>query len=192
MSSHYFVAIHLPEEQQRYFSKRQQELKQEWPYKIWPHQADLHITLKFLGPVADDNLRLLQQELKEIQKSDPFTIETYGLGTFGNTGKPRVLWAGVEKTEPLIQLQQKVEAQCSAAGFAKDKCAYVPHITLAKKWNSKEMKQTEQMLQNNRIEKQIWHVENIVLFRIHPQENPKYEAVSIFPLNGGGGTGAAD
>ncbi len=191
MSSHYFIAIHLPEMLQNYFSKLQQELKRELPYKQWPHKRDLHITLKFLGPVADNEVSLLQHQLQNMEQSAPFTLETGGLGTFGNPKKPRVLWAGVEKTEQLKQLQEKVEEHCLDAGYEKEKRDYRPHITLAKKWNGKEIENINEVIRGKKLEMQKWHVKNIVLFRIHPQKNPKYEAVSIYPLQGGGSNGTA-
>jgi 2'-5' RNA ligase len=191
MSAHYFIAIHLPETLQDYFSKWQHTLKQELPYKQWSHKQDLHITLKFLGPVADNKLTVLQNKLKEIGKYDPFSLAIRDFGTFGNPKKPRVLWAGLGKTESLVQLQAAVEKICSAAGFEKEKRAYCPHITLAKKWNGSEIKNLDQKLRNKKLDKQEWHVEDIVLFRIHPRESPKYEAVCKYPLQGGEGTGSA-
>ncbi|GAB3792173.1 RNA 2',3'-cyclic phosphodiesterase [Virgibacillus kimchii] len=190
MTSHYFIAIHLPETIQDYFSEWQRELKQELPYKQWPHKKDLHITLKFLGPVADDQLTNLEEQLQDLQQCAAFSLATGQLGTFGNPVKPRVLWAGVEKTEPLIQLQKTVEDQCAAAGWKREKRNYRPHVTLAKKWNGTEINGLEQKINNKSLEKQVWHVKNIFLFRIHPQQTPKYEVVSNYPLQGGGGTGS--
>jgi 2'-5' RNA ligase len=190
MSSHYFITIHLSEALQNYFSKLQQELKRELPYKQWPHKRDLHITLKFLGSAADDKLTPLQNKLRDIQTYNRFSLETGDLGIFGNPMKPRVLWAGVEKTEALRKLQEKVEEQCTEIGFEEEKRDYRPHITLAKKWNGREINNIHQIL-NKTVGKQVLQVENIVLFRIHPKETPKYEAVSKFALQGGGGTGSA-
>src|SRR5690625_2331786 len=184
MSSHYFIAIHLPETLQGYFSKQQEKLKRELPYKQWPHKKDLHITLKFLGPVADEKLALLQRKLQGIQPFTPFSLETGDLGTFGNSKKPRVLWAGVKKTDPLKQLQEKVEEICSDAGFEMEKRAYRPHITLAKKWNGAEIENINQILSGKNLEKQKWQIVNIVLYRIHPKEKQKYEAVSVFSFQG--------
>lgn len=192
MQSHYFIAIHLPEEVQSYFYEKQQELKRELPYKQWPHKKDLHITLKFLGPMTDGKLNQLQRILLDIKHCEAFSLETGPLGTFGNPNKPRVLWAGVNKPEALKNLQAKVEACCAEAGFEKEKRAYRPHITLAKKWDGEKINNRQQITGSKTMKRHIFAVKEIVLFRIHPSETPKYEAVFTFPLKGGGNTGAAD
>ena len=42
------------------------------------------------------------------------------------------LWAGVEKTEPLLRLQSKIEGACVQAGLAPEGRKFHPHITLAR------------------------------------------------------------
>ncbi|MFA1820267.1 RNA 2',3'-cyclic phosphodiesterase [Virgibacillus oceani] len=191
MSSHYFIAIHLPETLQMYFSTWQEDLKREFPYKQWPHKEDLHITLKYLGAMDDNKLTLLENKLQDINRFDHFSLETGELGTFGNPKKPRVLWAGVKKTEALMRLQRNVEKICADVGFEKEKRDYRPHITLAKKWDGAEIKNINQILGSKTLIKQTLPVEDIVLFRIHPKENPKYEAVAKILVQGGGNTGSA-
>ena len=190
MSPHYFIAIQLPKTLQTYFSAWQEELKQEFSYKQWPNKKDLHITLKFLGAVDDNKLTLLQNKLQDMERFDQFCLETGAFGIFGNPKKPRILWAGVDKTKALSELREAVERICSEVGFIEEKRDYSPHITLAKKWNDTEIKNINQLLGSKKAAKQILQVENIVLFRIHPKENPKYETVAKIELQGGGDTGS--
>ena len=182
--SHYFIAIQLPREVQTNLFVYQEKLKEQLSYKQWSHREDLHITLKFLGEVESNNLQQLIKKLQEIQEVPPFDLNVGGIGIFGNPKKPRVLWAGVEHTDGLSKLQQSVEECTVQIGIEKEKREYRPHITLAKKWAGEDTlaKDTLSLLQEkfNQIEKM--HVADVVLFRIHPAEAPKYEVMERFAL----------
>ncbi|WP_249872314.1 RNA 2',3'-cyclic phosphodiesterase [Oceanobacillus saliphilus] len=182
--SHYFIAIHVPEELQALFSDWQHGLKEQFPYKQWPHNQDLHITLKFLGDVADNKVEQLKQELQKVQDLQAFDLDVGGIGTFGNPNKPRVLWAGVERTDRLVKLQQIVEDCALKIGYQKEEREYRPHITLAKMWAGKSSLSEETLpsLQKQFKDKQTMHVADIVLFRIHPTKSPKYEVVERYML----------
>lgn len=180
---HYFVAIPLPEYIKEYFAEWQKALKERLSYKLWPHMEDLHITLKFLGPVAPDALQKLQKELSAIQQLEAFTLKVGTIGTFGNPRNPRVLWAGVEKNKPLVLLQEWVEECAITAGFAKENREYRPHITLAKKWAEGKMNNSFFAEIN---EQYIWEremeVNEIVIYQIFPSRSPKYEIVQTYSL----------
>ena len=47
-------------------------------------------------------------------------------------GVPTAVWAGVPLSDPLAQLQRRVERACRRAGLALERRAYRPHITLAR------------------------------------------------------------
>ncbi|WP_067727032.1 RNA 2',3'-cyclic phosphodiesterase [Oceanobacillus damuensis] len=182
--SHYFIAIQLPEELQAFFSVWQHKLKEQLPYKQWPNKEELHITLKFIGEAADNKVVQLKQELQAVQELQTFNLSVGGIGTFGNPSKPRVLWAGVERTERLFELQQTVENCARKIGFEKENRAYRPHITLAKKWAGKRSLSEETLpgLHKQFTDKQTMHVADVILFRIHPSKSPKYEVVERYML----------
>lgn len=182
MSAHYFIAIPLPEKIQILFSKWQEELKGKIPYKQWPYQEDLHITLKFLGPVADNKLTALKNELQTIKNHQAFSINVGGIGTFGNPVKPRVLWAGAEKTEALSSLYEKVEEATVNAGFQKENRAYRPHITLAKKWAEDAASVSIDQIKSDYTDRQTILINHIVIYKIHPQKSPKYEVIEKYML----------
>ncbi|WP_340003237.1 RNA 2',3'-cyclic phosphodiesterase [Oceanobacillus sp. FSL K6-0127] len=182
--AHYFIAIQLPKRLQAYFTSWQNELQKKLVYKQWTHQKDLHITLQFLGEVDDNRIRHLTKALEEIERISSFDIEVGGVGVFGNPNKPRVLWAGVNKTNALAQLQRYVESCTMTVGFPKETRAYTPHITLAKKWDGTDNlgKDTLKDLKNTWNETWSITVAEIVLIRIHPKQTPKYEVVKRYCL----------
>ncbi|WP_449355606.1 RNA 2',3'-cyclic phosphodiesterase [Virgibacillus natechei] len=182
---HYFIAIPLQTSLKEYFAKWQDELKNVLSYKQWPHYEDLHITLKFLGAIDDSKVQRLKEELKIIEHMQTFSIDVGELGTFGNPQKPRVIWAGVEKTESLAGLQQKVEACTSNVGFAEEYRAYHPHITLAKKWADESSTISLDQIKEGYTNTQTMVVEAVALYQIHPGRSVKYETIANVDLRRG-------
>ncbi|MFC4556745.1 RNA 2',3'-cyclic phosphodiesterase [Virgibacillus kekensis] len=180
---HYFIAIPLPDFLKEQYSQWQKQLKEQLSYKQWPYKEDLHITLKFLGPVEEEQLSKLQNELTSLERKTAFELFTGQLGYFGNPRKPRVLWAGVEKTGSLEDLHQEVEKHASAAGFQSENRPYSPHITLAKKWAGDISNLQE--LKKNFIGQHKMAVDKVVIYRIYPGNSPKYRIEASYNLKGG-------
>ncbi|WP_053218857.1 RNA 2',3'-cyclic phosphodiesterase [Virgibacillus senegalensis] len=179
--SHYFIAIPLDENIQQKLKPVQEQLKKDpaLEFKNWTHPQDLHITLKFLGASADNTIKELKKSLQQFHQSDRFSLEVRGIGHFGNPQKPRVVWAGVEKTSPLTTLQKEVESLCLAFGWTSENRPYRPHITLAKKWAGTEKISTP--LTDEQFFGSLL-VDRIHLYQIHPAQNPKYDAIEIVRL----------
>jgi 2'-5' RNA ligase len=94
------------------------------------HQEDLHMTLVFLGPVAEARLRCVEETADRI-KSRPFDLH---IDTIGYWPRPRILWAGPrEIPEPLSQLVFDLQNGLIACGFEPERRRYKPHITLYRK-----------------------------------------------------------
>ncbi len=104
------------------------------PGARWVPPENMHVTLRFIGevepPVATDIDDLLSRV-----GAPAFEIRLAGLGTFGTRGRVRALWAGVEKTEPLVRLQAKIETACVRAGLPSEGRKFHPHVTLARSHN---------------------------------------------------------
>ncbi|WP_010096202.1 RNA 2',3'-cyclic phosphodiesterase [Ornithinibacillus scapharcae] len=183
---HYFIAIPIKEALRVQFANWQSQLKAGLSYKVWPHEQDLHITLKFLGAVEEEKLEKLLNSLRLINQTG-FSLNVGGLGTFGKQDSPRVLWAGVNRIESLDELFLKVEKAALSAGFPKENRPYRPHITLAKKWNGTP-EQTEilkVMKDKFQSMKYSMDIEEYVLYQIFPTKTPKYERVETFRLKRG-------
>lgn len=183
--AHYFIAIPLYPSLRNHLSIWQDDLKEKLDYKNWPHKEDLHITLKFLGPVKADEIEQIQEALIGIKDLNAFEISIGSIGTFGKPDRPRVLWAGVDKTTTLSDLQEKTEAIMEKHGFQKETRTYSPHITLAKKWMGNSSGELLQDIKKQYKEQQIMVVNQIALFKIHPTRTPKYELIHEYKLQDG-------
>lgn len=178
-SSHYFIGIPLKKEIQDWLWEWQEALNPYVSYKIWPHPDDFHITLKFLGSATEDRIHSLQERLNNGPYPSSFSLKVGTLSFFGSSMQPRVMWAGVEKSPSLLELQQVVEEQCRVLGFPPENRPYRPHITLGKKWKSPDLSLSDQNFDTilPPPKKRIMEVDRFCLFRIHPSKKIKYEAV---------------
>lgn len=99
----------------------------------WVRPDGLHLTLKFLGEVAEPAARALVDALAPVvaRHAAP-TLALRGVDAFPNLSRPRVVWAGVEATPRLELLQHDVEATCATLGYEVEGRAFRPHITLGR------------------------------------------------------------
>jgi RNA 2',3'-cyclic 3'-phosphodiesterase len=94
----------------------------------------IHLTLKFLGEVAEDDLGPVTQALEPLrEEQEPFEVSTSGFGAFPSQKRARILWAGVgEGSELLRDLARSVEDLLEPVGFGREGRPYVPHLTLGR------------------------------------------------------------
>ena len=110
MQHRIFIAINLPDKVKNKLS----EYRAKWPELPcrWTKGENLHITLAFLGYLADDELPEVLRITKEtILKHNPFSISLNKI-IYGPPKKipPRMIWAQGEKNEELGRLQKDLEA----------------------------------------------------------------------------------
>lgn len=97
----------------------------------WQNDAQLHLTLRFLGDVpprlADD----VAMALAAIRAPAP-QVTIAGTGRFARGGRTDTIWAGVQPAGPVAALHRKIERAVTLAGAAPEPRAFHPHITLAR------------------------------------------------------------
>ncbi len=101
------------------------------PGAKWVSEDQIHLTLRFIGEVDGVIFRDIQAALEEV-KASSFPMRLESMGFFPPRKKPRVLWAGVEKNEELVNLRNRVEAALVRCGLAPEGRKFAPHITLAR------------------------------------------------------------
>jgi 2'-5' RNA ligase len=102
----------------------------------WASRSHLHLTLRFLGQVADDLVPKLCGVVLEAAGA-ALPLEARGAGTFPPGGRPRVVWAGVTgrgdaAKDGLFRLRRAVHEGASALGCAGDRDDFHPHLTLGR------------------------------------------------------------
>jgi len=123
----------------------------------WSSAHKIHLTLKFLGDIGPSQIAPMQEALREAAgQIAPFSFELKGLGCFPHTGRPRVIWIGVnEPTRTLNTLQKAVENALHELGFEREKRAFSPHLTLGRVRNEvrhEERREIGQIVESTRLD----------------------------------------
>jgi len=128
-----FVALELSDEVRERLTELLKRLRQTNAAVKWVEPENLHLTLKFLGEVQEEQIEAVVEALKIVaQVTEPFPFTVRGVGGFPDLRRPRVLWVGVEPTPPLMRLQQIVEQAMEQLGFPPEERDFHPHITLGR------------------------------------------------------------
>lgn len=103
----------------------------------WTAPRNIHLTLRFLGEISEEQLRDAQTIPETDKLPNAFSLAARGLGAFPMLRAPRILWAGVApETESdrdrLRHLQQMTESWARRLGLAPESRPYSPHITLGR------------------------------------------------------------
>jgi RNA 2',3'-cyclic 3'-phosphodiesterase len=131
-----FCAIELPGTVRSRILRHIANLKDAMPdaHASWSRDANLHLTLKFLGEIPQTSVPDLSGAgSRAVAGVAPFKILLEQTGVFPKHGPPRVLWLGI--TDPqggLRELYNRLEDESAKAGFQKEARPFNPHLTLAR------------------------------------------------------------
>lgn len=101
----------------------------------WVRLDGLHLTLRFLGPTAEDRVEPTAAAVGAVAAAaaGPIDLELGGAGTFPPHGRPRALWIGiVAGAEALTKLTVDLNTALAGAGWERDDRPFRAHLTLAR------------------------------------------------------------
>ena len=129
-----FVALGIGEQVRRRLVAAQEQLKAAKARVTWVPAENLHVTVKFLGDVAEQRVSDIASALAKAARGiEPFVMSVQGLGAFPNLRRPRVIWAGLgEGAEQAARLAEAVERELEPLGFEADARPFSSHITLGR------------------------------------------------------------
>ena len=181
-----FLAVDLPEEFRQEAAAFGQELKGSGADVKWVEAANLHLTLKFLGGISEEQVPSLSGALKQACAGlSPFILTLEGIGAFPGTTRPRVIWIGVsEGKEKLIGLAKAVEEACGGLGFPAEERPFSPHLTIGRTRSQKGIARLVKQLQLAEFKgKTPAPVDRLTLFwsTLSPR-GPTYTKLAEIPL----------
>lgn len=98
----------------------------------WTAEANLHVTLKFLGGVEEARLGEIEAALRRAETVPVFEVQVRGLGAFPSAARARVLWAGTSESAAFMRLASDVDRALGAVGFPAEARGFTPHVTLGR------------------------------------------------------------
>ncbi len=94
---------------------------------------NIHITLKFLGETKEEQIESIENIMAEsVQTVSPFTMVLKGTGVFPNEKYVKILWVGLEHTEPLISIVDTLNEKLSLLGFQRETKPFSAHLTIGR------------------------------------------------------------
>jgi len=129
-----FIAIEIPDKIKKIIGEVQSKLKKSGVDSIWTRPEGIHLTLKFLGDVAESKVTEIMAALSGVVRGMyVFRLDISGSGAFPNPKYARVVWIGVSgETDKLTRLQATVEGAMIQMGFRREDRVFTPHITLGR------------------------------------------------------------
>ena len=175
-----FVGIGMPETVRQRLAMLQGGL----PNARWIDPDNFHLTLRFIGEVDRGLAEDIDAALSAI-RCPAFDLRLSGMGVFDGGRKIRQLWVGVEKAEPLMRLQQKVEQAMIRLGLEPEGRKYLPHVSLARFKGDPGERLGGYLEANNVFSASPFPVEGFTLFESHlGGEGAHYVPLADYALEG--------
>ena len=131
-----FLAIPLPESLRRAAFASRGVLAPRGDGWRFVREAGLHLTLRFLGEVDASRREALDGVWREaVAGTARLALRLRGAGVFPATGRPRILWLGIDDETAegsLARLAGRLERAARAQEFTPDDRPFAAHVTLAR------------------------------------------------------------
>ena len=131
-----FVAIKLPDTLLQELGRFQDRLARRVAGQAvrWVRPEQMHLTLRFLGEVAEDKIDEMRGFLQQIGKRHrPIRLQTGSLGGFPSLQSPRVVFLALRGELNLLQaLAQDVDRELGPYGDHQEQRDFHPHLTLGR------------------------------------------------------------
>ena len=169
-----FIAIDCPKEVKDYLFKLQKEIHFEKKFnKIkWVAKKNLHLTLRFLGDISEQDLEKTINNLKNL-KEKSFEAKLQGTGLFPHEDFPRVVWLGLTPKNKITKFQQKIDE--ATLGIGKSEQEFSAHITLGRVKQLRKKEEYIKQLKETEIKPLSFPINKITVFQsILTKDGPKY------------------
>jgi 2'-5' RNA ligase len=131
-----FVAVPLPGAVQQEIAEAARALALDLPGVKWSKKPEnLHVTLKFLGPVSEARLAEIGAALSAALASVPrFDFAMRAFGAFPTAARANVLFAGVDErgARGLAAVAEIVESVLERFGFPREARSFTGHVTVGR------------------------------------------------------------
>ncbi|MGE0869383.1 MAG: RNA 2',3'-cyclic phosphodiesterase [Kofleriaceae bacterium] len=132
----------------------------------WVSPANYHVTLKFLGWARGSAIGAIRDALGRAVAEAAHAVSSRGarpsfrtarLGGFPSLERASVVWAGIEDGGLLNELATRIEPAMVSVGFAAERRAFHPHVTLGRLRETRGLKEvvlpvSEQMFGESRLD----------------------------------------
>lgn len=128
-----FVGIKLAEATRESIASELNPFKKIANSIRWTGIDNIHLTLKFIGEVAEVQVEQIKEALLALKiPVAPFLLKISGFGKYPAGDDLHIFWAGVEDNPYLQILFADIENTLASLGIARETRPFNPHITLGR------------------------------------------------------------
>lgn len=130
----YFIAISLSSGIAERAESLIRQLKQSGAKVSWTRPEKMHVTLEFLGKLSPEGVAAVRRGMDITVPANPvFLVSVDGLGTFGKSSHPRVIWAGINNPDGhLLSVRAGLHDVLLSSGLELEERDFRPHLTLGR------------------------------------------------------------
>lgn len=162
----------------------QQQLRRTYPDARWVRPDLWHVTLKFLGQTAPENVPTLQDVAKRaVCDCAPGWAELGPIEAKPGWRRPRLIWVRCTLPPAWLAMQSKLERLCAGLGFPVENRAFHPHLTLARLDTIRPVENVPEPAFLLSVQSTQWWIDSIRLYR--SQTGPRgsqYEVLAEIPV----------
>ncbi len=129
-----FVALALPVDVITELAAAQQHLQRGVNHPVrWVAPEAIHLTLQFLGDVAEERVPAILTALKESAPARSVHLQLACAGAFPHLRRPQTIWMGIAgNVAGLEQMQRIVTTALQPLGFPPEDRPFRAHLTLGR------------------------------------------------------------
>jgi 2'-5' RNA ligase len=180
-----FVAIDLPPGAREALGVEQQRIARSLGNVRLVKPGQMHVTLVFLGELADPTASAVTMAMNEDVSLPPFEIVFGGIGAFPPRGAPRAFWIGITNgVEATVALQRVLSERIAALGVPLEDRPFSPHLTLGR-WRESKPSDRKAVESASSVVRVPVRVERASLYRSTiSSAGPTYTALAHATLRG--------
>ncbi len=186
MQSRYFLAIDIDDHVKMNVKVTQRHVKESEGDVKLVDAKNLHFTVKFLGSMTEEQVKRVIGALKPFLEGETSSnVSVQGLGFFGPSDNPRIIWVGVGGGKPYIEgLFVRISKKLDEIGLKTEEKEAVPHITIARVRSERNISVLREIISK---ECESFYGETLVCAvklkasTLTPN-GPVYSDVAVFPL----------
>lgn len=193
-----FLAIELPDPVRQKLAGLSRAWQENWneellglagdpyPKASWVRPENLHVTVKFLGDVADQEVSKLCTQLAAVRVPEPISLWPDRIECLPPGGPVRIISAGLMgDLDAVGELHRQIEKECEAVGFPCERRKFRPHVTLARlrEWLPSHTRKNLADASLGHLPAPKFTASEFVLMQseLHPQGS-RYLALARFPI----------
>jgi 2'-5' RNA ligase len=151
----------------------------------WISPENYHITLRFIGDIDERTANEVAGILDFVERPS-FNLTLTGLDQFGGK-KPRSVFASVQPSPALIELQAEQERMMQRIGLPPEGRRFTPHVTLARLRDASVIEVADYLATRGGFRSMSFPVSRFVLYSSRAsQGGGPYIVEADYPLRGRG------